>query len=328
MYRIGIDLGGTFIKAGIVRDNTEIISSLSMPTPESHLPEDTIASIVNIIDEMRNLPEVAGEECEGVGIGSPGTVDVVTGDVLYSNNFGWNNIVCFGREIAGRCGLTVQVANDADVAALGQWIYSGADKSKNTILITIGTGIGSGIVSGGRLYSGLHSGAIEAGHIIVKSGGRKCSCGARGCLESYCSVSSLIKTVNSKVSKAIKKSRDESLESELCQMVLNGKELDGKAIMDCYRKGDVIACKAVNKLMKYLGDGLVSITNVFRPDIIYIGGGFSESFGIMEQYLNDYVATHSFAGSHGYIPKIMKAECGNEAGIYGAAYLAKGTEAI
>lgn len=312
MYKIGIDVGGTFIKAGIIEDKRNIIYKTKVPTPQNHSPEDTIKNIVSLITELKNSEYAKNKICGGIGIGTPSIIDSKNGRVLYANNFGWDSPVEMVDEIKKYHSEPVAITNDANAAALGEWVFNNQDNYKSSVLITIGTGIGIGIVLNGKLYEGEHAGAVEIGHMVIKSGGRKCTCGKRGCLETYVSTTGLIKT-------AMKKATNKN--TMLRKMLKDNGELNGILITQAVREKDETALKLFDKYLWQLSEGLAVVVDLFRPDVIYIGGGICEAFDLMEEKLDEYVRENSFGHGIAYVPKIKKAMCGNDAGIIGAASL-------
>ena len=311
MYRIGIDLGGTFIKGGIVKNKTDIVYKTKIETPKSHTPGDTCEAINELVTMLRNNLATGPDECELIGIGSPGSVDAGDGIVMYSNNFGWERPVKLAEAISIPQNLPVKISNDANCAALGECLANNLDKG-TYIVITLGTGVGSGIITDGRIYEGAHPGAIEMGHMMIRYGKRKCTCGMRGCFESYCSATGLIKTAFKNLKKG----------SGLYNAYKENGSLDGKMITDLVRDGDNNAQKVFDRYLTDLGTGLTGICNVFRPDAVLLGGGVCESFDLMDDFLNDFVRNNIFGRENGFVPVIKKATTGNDAGIIGAANLA------
>jgi len=309
MYKIGIDLGGTYIKGGIIKNKTDIVYKTSIETPESHSPADVCQAINELITILRNNLATGPDECEMVGVGCPGTVDSEKGIVLYSNNFNWNRPVYVADAISEVQHLPVKISNDANCAALGE--YQINNYTGTMLLITLGTGLGTGVVDNGILYEGGHAGAIEMGHMIIKDGGRKCTCGNRGCLEAYVSTKGLIKTANKYSDK----------KGELNKLFKSKKKPMIKDITDAVRLNDKYAVKAFNKYLDMLTKGMASMINIFRPDTICIGGGISASFDLMEEYFNENVKGYCFGREKVFVPKIIQASGGNDAGIIGAANL-------
>ncbi|MBE5895219.1 MAG: ROK family protein [Lachnospiraceae bacterium] len=308
--RIGIDLGGTFIKGGIVNDANEIVVKKAVPTEVKKGPAGVIENMLGLVGALLDEMQGGAASLQGIGIGSPGTVDDHTGRVLYSNNFNWENVDLAGA-FTQRFGCAVKVSNDANCAALGEML-SDKEKSGSAVLLTLGTGVGSGIISGGKLYPGDNPGGAELGHMVIRSGGRLCSCGRRGCLESYASATALIESAREAAALYP--------DSELA-ILADKNDLNGKTITDAVRKGDSGAITVFDAYLDALGEGIVNVINIFRPDVIYLGGGVCESFDLMEDKLNAFAEKYAFGGDKALVARIKKASGGNDAGIIGAAGL-------
>lgn len=310
-YFAGIDLGGTFIKCGIVSDGGDLVIKDKIPTgakrPYAKIAED-MAKLV------RALEKRAGVKVAAVGIGSPGTIDSSDGVVVYSNNIKWENVP-FAGELERRLGAPVYMTNDANAAALGE-SYAGAGKNfESSIFLTLGTGVGGGIVLDGKLYEGGRSAGAELGHMLVKMNGLRCTCGRRGCLEAYASATALIRQTKS----AMK--RDEnSVMWRICGGQL--KNVDGKTAFDGMRSGDKTAEKVVDGYISYLAEGVINLCNIFRPSAILLGGGICAEGDYLLKPLKEKVARGVFGGTD-YAPvEILIASLGNDAGVFGAARLA------
>ena len=310
-YYAGIDLGGTYIKGGIVSSDGELIIKDKIPTG-THRP---YVEIINDMAELVNsLAGRAGVTVEAVGIGSPGTVDSKNGVIVYSNNFGWKNIP-LGERIGDILKIPVFITNDANAAALGE-SYMGAGKDYNSIvLVTLGTGVGGGIVLDGKLYEGGRSAGAELGHTLIRLNGEKCTCGRRGCLEAYASATALINHT-----KAAMKKHPESDMWRICGGVADN--VDGKTPFDAMHSGDKTAKKVVKDYIRYLGEGITNFCNVFRPDAVLLGGGVCAQGATLLKPLRKFVGSNIFGGV-AYAPvKILTATLGNDAGVYGAVRLA------
>lgn len=312
-FRIGIDLGGTNIKAGIVNENDQILLEKSIPT-KAHRPAD------EVIHDMAELAEALIREAGGrrsqflgTGIGSPGTVDAKTGVVVYSNNFGWEKVP-LGERMSDALRMLVRVSNDANCAALGEVKAGAARKYANCVLITLGTGVGSGIVIGGHIFEGAHAGGAELGHTSLVADGEACTCGRRGCLEAYVSATALIRDTHRAAV-----ANPDSLLWRFCGGDLEN--INGRTAFDAAAKGDPCAQTVVERYIRFLGEGIVNAVNLFRPDIVLLGGGICKQGEVLTKPLNAYVRQHCFAGDKGFLPEIGIAELENSAGMIGAAAL-------
>ena len=312
-YRIGIDLGGTNIKAGIVDENYNILLQKSKPTLVERKAEDILADMANISHELISEYGLNLDDVAGIGIGSPGTVDAERGIVVYSNNFGWNH-VALSYFMEKRTGLPIRISNDANCAALGEVKAGAARDALNCILLTLGTGVGGGIIIGGKIFEGSHPGGAEIGHIMLKSGGEGCSCGRKGCLEAYASATALIRDTQRAAISDVK-----SLIWKYCKG--NHKNITGKTAFEAAAENDETAQKVISNYIAYLGDGIVDVINIFRPDKVLLSGGVCNEGETLTVPLNEYVKENCFAGENGFIPRVEIAQLGDKTGIIGAAAL-------
>lgn len=310
-YFAGIDLGGTFVKCGIVSSTGELILKDKIPTGARRPYAEIAADMAELV---LSLAQKTGVRLEAAGIGSPGTVDSANGVVVYSNNIKWENVPLAG-EMKKLLNMSVYTTNDANAAALGE-SYMGAGKNyKSSVLVTLGTGVGGGVVLNGELYEGFRSAGAEIGHILIKANGERCTCGRRGCFEAYASATALIKQTKS----AMKKDAN-SVMWKLCGG--NIENVDGKTAFDGARAGDKTAVNTVNCYVGYLAAGLTDVCNLLRPEAILIGGGISAEGDTLLKPLKELVYSKIFGGMR-YAPvEILAASLGNDAGVYGSARLA------
>lgn len=310
-YYAGLDLGGTFIKGGIVSEEGKLIVKDKIRTGSKRPYEEIAADMAKLV---RELSERANVVVEAVGVGSPGTVDSAHGVIVYSTNIRWDNVP-LGKTISDNLGLPVYITNDANAAALGECFVGAGKKLKNVVFVTLGTGVGGGIVLGGKLYEGFRSAGAEIGHSLLKIGGEKCTCGRCGCFEAYASATALIRQTQ----KAMH-TNPKSAMWELCKGDEN--KVDGKTAFDGMRLGDRAAKKVVNTYIGYLAEGLCDLANVFRPEAILLGGGICAEGETLLEPLRTKLSESIFGGM-GYAPvQILTASLGNDAGVFGAARLA------
>ena len=307
---IGIDLGGTFIKGGIVTSEGEILVSGKIPT-EADLGDARVAdNIASLIESLIEKSGVSRGDILGVGIGSPGMVDSAEGVIIYANNLPFSYFP-LAAEIERRTGFSARVANDANAATLGEARFGSARGRSSVVMLTIGTGVGGGVIIDGKLFEGNRSAGAELGHMTLVSGGEPCSCGRRGCLECYASATALIRDTKRKMEK-----HPESLMWQVGSL----DKVDGMTAFS--RKDiDVAAREVVDSFIRYLADGILSFANVFRPEIIIIGGGISAEGEKLLSPLREIVNREIYAGTAGPMVELTVATLANNAGTLGAAAL-------
>ena len=264
MY-IGIDLGGTNIAAGIVREDGKIVVQSSVPTLSQRPTDEIVKDMVFLSKQLIKDAELELNDIETVGIGCPGTINFETGEVIYSNNIKMEHYM-LAKEFQKYLNLPVKIDNDANCAAMGEYIVSG-NNVPIFMFITLGTGVGSGLILNGKVFRGFNGAASEAGHITLVSGGEPCTCGKRGCWETYASVTALIRQT-----KVAMEKNPESLMHEIAKA--EGK-ISGRTSFDAAKQGDKAAQAVVKQYAQYVADGIVSVENVLQPDIISVGGGIS-----------------------------------------------------
>lgn len=313
MYRAGIDLGGTNIKAGIVDENQKILVEDSVPTRVERPYQEVIKDMADLVKNLLNKIHATDAELSGVGVGSPGTVDAANGVVLYSNNFDWDNVP-LAAELGKYFTCPIKVSNDANCAALGEVKAGAAKQIKNAILLTLGTGVGGGVIIDGQVFEGAHAGGAELGHTSLIFGGELCTCGRRGCVEAYVSATGLIREAKRAAEKD-----PQSVMNELCKGDLSN--MNGKIPFDAAEQKDPAGMKVVNDYITYLGESIANYVNIFRPDVILLSGGICNQKEKLTEPLTEYIKTKCFGGEKAFIPEVRCAILGNSAGIIGAANL-------
>lgn len=311
MKFVGIDIGGMTIKGGIVDEKGNILykkSIVTAPGKEDRLIVDDIASLVNEL--VQNGAD--GEEIQGVGIGCPGSIYDEKGIVRYSCNINFRNTP-MANMIEEKTGIKkVRLSNDANCAALGETLFGAGNGAKNSVMVTLGTGVGTGIVANGQLITGNRSAGGEGGHITINLGGATCGCGKKGCYEAYASATALMNQIQT----ACEKHPESQLAKEVEQSGLNG-----KVVFDCAQNGDKVAMAVVKKYIKYVGVGLVNFANIFFPEVIIIGGGISNQGDNIIKPLQRYVTRNVYGAVYSPKIKVVAATLKNDAGIIGAAAL-------
>lgn len=312
MY-IGIDLGGTNIAVGLVDESGKIIFSDSTPT----LADRPFEEIVKDMAELsRKVTEDAGytmADIKAIGIGSPGTIDNENGIVAYSNNIPGFTNAHVTDEFKKYFDIPINIENDANAAAFGEYVATGVNSS-SFVFITLGTGVGGGIVIDGKIYRGFNNAGAELGHTIMIMDGEPCSCGNKGCWEAYASVTALIRQT-----KAAMEANPDSLMNEVAAE--EGK-VTGRTSFLAAAKGDKAAQEVVDTYIKYVATGVASMINIFQPETLVIGGGISKEG---DRLLNPIKEIVNRADFNKYMPKtdIRIAKLFNDAGIVGAALAAK-----
>lgn len=310
---IGIDLGGTSIKFGILTLGGEVQDKWAIPTNilenGKHIVPDIIASIKHRLE----LYKLDKSEILGIGMGTPGTVDIEAGSVRGAYNLNWAETQEVGKAISDELGLPFILDNDANVAALGEAWTGAGENNPDVVFVTLGTGVGGGIIAGGQLIHGVGA-AGEIGHICVEPDGFECTCGNFGCLETVTSATGIVR---------IAQHFAEEFESDspVEAMINNGEQITSKDIFVAAEAGDAFALKVVDKFAYYLGFATANIGSTLNPDSIVIGGGVSAAGEFLREKVEAYFKKYAFPTVRNST-KIKLAQLGNDAGIIGAASLA------
>lgn len=320
MLYVGIDLGGMSAKSGLFEDGKLLLKERVV----TH-PSDGVEGIAKkLADLAENVTAHAGKDfadVQAIGIGSPGVIDSETGMVAKWGNYSWINAP-LGQKVAKLTKKYVYVTNDANAAALGEAKFGAGSAYKDCILITLGTGVGGGIILNGKLFEGYKSAGAEVGHMVIQTGGKKCGCGRKGCFEQYASATALIKQTRLAM---IEDNTNTSLMWEITGGSLD--KVDGATAFRAAKFGDETANGVVQAYIYYLGEGIVNLVNIFRPQAIMLGGGISNEGDALLIPLKKYVDSQLYVGQDYAALDIVKAQLGNDAGIYGAfAYAKQRTE--
>jgi len=318
MYRIGIDLGGTNIAVGLVNEKYEIVARDSIPTRAGRPAEEIIADMAALCHKLINDAGVDISEIISVGIAAPGAANTETGYVEYANNLPFINTPMADMLKKDFPIDKVYVANDANAAAWGEAVAGAAKGTSNSVMITLGTGVGGGIIIDNKIYSGFNMMGGELGHIVIEHNGRPCSCGRRGCWEAYSSATALVRMTEEKLAECEKNGR----KTLMTDIVAERGKVTGRTACDAMRKGDKAAKEVYDMYISYLACGITNIINIFQPEVVSIGGGISNE----GQSLIDAISPTVFAERYGghAVPdqtEIRIAELKNDAGIIGAAVL-------
>ena len=311
MY-IGIDLGGTNIAIGIVDDNGKIVAMDSTPTLAQRGYKEIIKDMASLSKKIMVDNNISEDEIKGVGIGCPGTVDSKTGTVLFSNNIRMENVP-LAEEFKQYFDVNVRIMNDADAAAYGEYAVNGNDVD-SFIFITLGTGVGGGIIINKKVYNGFNSAGGELGHITLVHDGVPCNCGNIGCWEAYASVTALIRQT--------KEAMEKNPESLMHKYLGNDGNVNGRTAFDAAKAGDEVALNVVKQYREYVASGLVSIINIFQPEKLVVGGGISKEGDYLIKPIVEYCYEREY-NKYGKKTQISVATLFNDAGIIGAALFSK-----
>ena len=310
MYRIGIDLGGTNIAVGVVNEAYQITAQHSVPTGASRPSDAVIGDMIGAVENVLHKAGLSISDCASIGIGAPGTCDSLRGEVVRAYNLQWFHVpVC--ELLHQYFAIPVRLSNDANCAALAESVAGAGRGCRNLVLITLGTGVGGGIILDGKIQAGMRSAGAELGHILLVLDGEPCTCGRRGCWEAYASATALIRqTIQAG------KGHPESLLAQI-----PAENVTGRTVFDAADRGDLTAQKVIDRYCVYIAAGFTDLVNALAPEMILLGGGISRQGERILQPIRDYVADHCFGQQEGAIPVIAAAQLGSEAGIIGAAAL-------
>ena len=294
--RAGIIIGSAKIQIGLVNAQNQIIARKTFETDRKKTAKQIIEQVANETLNILEENKVPLDQCVGVGAGVPGTVDRRAGKVIYSNNIRWEDVSLMD-ELGKVIPCPVRIANDADCAALGEAVAGAGKDYSDVMMFTLGNGVGGGIILNGEVFEGGIMGGSEVGHMVVRAGGRPCTCGRRGCLEAYASVPALLKAAAQRKNEEVK-------------------------LKDIFREdGDIDMEEVKEQYTEMLGTGIVNIVNLFRPQLILLGGAMSPYIDKLIPELRQMMAEDCFGGEHGTIPEITAAQLGEDAGMIGAANL-------
>lgn len=307
-YYVGIDLGGTFIKGGIVTKSGEMLKKGETPTQTELGADKVIENIANLVFDLLNACKLEKSQIVGIGMGVPGMIDGDSGVVVFAGNFGWTNLA-IAEKLQKVTGIPVKITNDANAAALGEAIFGSSKEYNDSVFITLGTGVGGGVIINKKIFAGNKGAGAEIGHMVIKAGGESCTCGLKGCFESYSSATALIRDT--------KRAMLENKNSKMWEVGIEN--VTGKTPFD-YASYDESAKQVIENYLDMLALGLINVANIFRPQAIIIGGGVSKQKGI-EKPLQERLNKGIFAGDKGPEVKIMIASLQNDAGTFGASAL-------
>ena len=316
MYTIGIDLGGTNIVASVVDYDYNIIGTSKTPTNSPRSADEIFDDIADVCEEAVKTAGLTMEDIDSVGMGTPGTVNQ-DGVIEFANNLAFNNVPA-RTMLAKRINKPeekVFIENDANCAALGEAYAGCGNGAKDFVAVTLGTGVGSGVIIGGKIVNGVNYAGGECGHMVIVVDGEQCSCGRKGCWEAYASATALIRQT--------KKAMEEYPDSLMHKLAKEEGKVSGRTAFDAMRLGDIAGIKVVDDYIKYVACGLINIVNALQPEIICIGGGICNEGETLMKPLRRFVQSERYSIHSKIQTKIVKAELGNDAGVIGAALLGK-----
>ena len=313
-YRVGIDLGGTNIKAGVVDEEYRIVGTARCKTGLPRPSGEVLSDMARMAREAVENAGIRMEDVLCVGVGSPGTANPVDGVVEYSCNLDFDHVpVC--AEMEKMLGKPVYLENDANAAAFGEALAGAARGSKSCVCITLGTGVGGGIIIDGKIYGGFNFAGAELGHIVIMVDGEPCACGRHGCWEAYASATALIRQT--------RRAMEAHPESGMWKIAGTLENVDGRTAFDGLRTGDPAAKEVVGNYVKYIACGLVNVINIFQPEVLCIGGGICKEGDTLLKPIEEYIASERYSKYSVNQTRLCVATLGNDAGIISAAFLSE-----
>ena len=313
MYKLGIDLGGTNIVAGVVDENYKIVATAKRktdcPRPAEEIVNDMAAAALEAVEKAG----IKKEDIDSAGVGSPGAIDPVNGIVTYANNLRFYGVE-MARMLKERTGLEFYLENDANAAAYGEFLAGAGRGTKDFVMITLGTGVGGGVIIDGKIFAGSNYAGTELGHVVISMDGEMCSCGRQGCWEAYASATALIRQTKQAMVK---------YPGTVMWEMVNGdiNAVSGRTAFDAMRQGDEAGRIVVEKYIYYVAVGIANNINIFQPEIMCIGGGISKEGDNLVVPVNRYVNGENYARNLSRTTVVKVAQLGNDAGIIGAAFL-------
>ena len=311
---IGIDLGGTTTKFAFLDTDGNILSKWRITTDTSDDGSHIVPNIIKSILGRMTKEDLNTDDFIGIGMGTPGSVNREAGEVTEAFNLNWKTVQPVRKQVQQSLGLPFYLENDANSAALGEFWKGAGNDADNVVFVTLGTGVGGGVIADGQLIHGINGGAGEIGHVTVKPNGFLCTCGKRGCLEQYASATGVVNV-------ALDMAKEFHGTSQLKEQIENGQTISSKTVFFLADHGDILANQVVNEVCKYLGLALSHVGNTLNPENIIIGGGVSNAGNTLLQSTTKYFQDNAFPAVRNST-KLKLAQLGNDAGVIGAASLA------
>ncbi|MBE6635772.1 MAG: ROK family protein [Ruminococcaceae bacterium] len=320
MYTLGVDLGGTNIAIGLCDDELRIIDKGSVPTKADRKPELIIKDMAELASRILERNNLSASDIEYVGIAAPGTVNSRTGTVEYANNLPFLDFPIAEIFKSFMPVKRVIVANDANAAALAEALVGAAKGTENSVMITLGTGVGGGVIINGKIFDGgVNCAGAELGHTVIVVGGRQCSCGRLGCWEAYSSATALTAMTKEKMTELKLK----GAHSMLFDIAEKDGKVSARTAFKAMKMGDAIGKEIVDKYIFYLAEGITNMINIFQPEVLSIGGGVCNEKENLTVPLIKLVERDQYTRTNPRKARIVTAELGNDAGIIGAAGLGR-----
>lgn len=312
MFAIGIDIGGTSIKGAIVNDTGKVLTRFAMDVNKNASGEDEVNRFCDVMIKSINDYD-SSIKLEGIGIGMPGILDMDKGVVITSPNLPKWNGLHISKLISKRMGLPVYINNDANVATLGEARFGSGKEYSNLIMLTLGTGVGGGIIIDNKLYDGNKHMGAELGHMVIRVNGEKCGCGRRGCFEAYASATALIRDT--------KKEMDKCPDSLMHDVSKELGKINAKVVFEASRRGDKAAIRVMKRYVKYLSEGILNYCNIFRPEVVLLSGGVANEGDYLLDQVRHYLKNHKYGMKGSPKVDLKVASLGYDSGKIGAACL-------
>ena len=312
MIAIGIDIGGTSIKGAGITKEGKVLDVFSLPVEKGEKQDVTINKLIEAINKYIKEQGFNKEEIVGIGCGVPGVMDTKAGVITYSNNLQWYDLPIV-EMIEKGTGLKVKITNDANAAALGEARFGAGKKYKNIIMVTLGTGVGGGIIIDGKLFEGNLGKGAEIGHSVIVVDGEQCSCGRKGCLEAYASATALIRDT--------KRAMEQHKESKCWEIAERLGKVDARVAFEAERVGDEVGHQLVENYVKYLGEGCLNYFNIFRPEALILSGGIANEGEYLLSRLRKYFEEFNYGFQGTPKVELLVSELGYDSGKIGAGAL-------
>ncbi len=312
MVRIGIDLGGTNIVAGVMDDHYQLLAKAKCKTNASRPAREIVTDMARMAREAAEKAGVSMSEVAHVGVGSPGTCNAANGIVEYANNLGFDHVP-IKAWLEEELHIPVSIENDANAAALGEALAGAARGARSCVCITLGTGVGGGIILDGKVYSGFNYAGAELGHMVIMVDGEDCTCGRQGCWEAYASATALVRQT--------RRAMEAHPDSAMWKIAGSLDNVDGRTAFDGMRAGDEAASQVVENYVHYVACGLINVINIFQPEVLCIGGGICKEGETLLKPIREYIFQERYSKFCEQQTRLCVAELGNDAGVIGAACL-------